>query len=357
VAEQDDAQKTEQPTDRRIRESREKGQVAVSQDVRTWGILVGAVIFAAFLAPILARQLTPILARILEISGTAAIEESAAPAAAAGMLGAVGWTLAPLLALVIVLAVAAGLGQSGFIWAPSRITMELGRLSPIKGFGRLFSLTAVVDFLKGLAKLAVVAVIGTTVALPLMSDVALMPAWPVIDGLERLHSLSIAIITATAAVMAVVALLDYAFQQHKHLRNLRMTRQEVRDEMKQSEGDPHVKAKIRRLRAERARQRMMAAVPKADVVVTNPTHYSVALAYVPAAMAAPKVVAKGVDTLARRIREVAEEAGVPVMENPPLARSLYASVEIDREIPTEHYQAVAEVIAFVMRQRTGGARP
>lgn len=356
MAEQDDAAKTEEPTDRRLRESHERGQVAVSQDIRTWATLIGAAFFVAVLAPVLARQLASVLARYLEASGTSVIDAQAAAPAAARLLAVVGWPLAPLMALLVALAIAAGVGQSGFVWAPSRIKPELGRLSPIKGMTRIFSISAVVEFAKGIAKLLLVGVIGVIVAVPLMTDLALMPAWPVIGGLERLHHLGVAIVVASAVVMAAVALLDYAFQRQKHRRDLRMTRQEVRDEYRQSEGDPHIKARIKRLRGERARQRMMAAVPTADVVITNPTHVAVALSYAAETMAAPKVVAKGVDTLALRIRAVAQEAGVPVMENPPLARALYAAVDLDGEIPTEHYQAVAEVIAFVLRQRGGGAR-
>ena len=160
---------------------------------------------------------------------------------------------------------------------------------------------------------------------------------------------AILLTAGTAAVMTVVAALDYAFQRRSFIKQMRMTKQEVRDEHKQAEGDPQIKARIRRLRMERAQKRMMAAVPEADVVITNPTHFAVALAYDMEAMSAPRLVAKGADVLAQRIREVAEENEVPLVENPPLARALYASVELDQEIPPEHYQAVAQVIGYVMR--------
>jgi flagellar biosynthetic protein FlhB len=159
---------------------------------------------------------------------------------------------------------------------------------------------------------------------------------------------------AVAGLMTIVAIIDYAYQRFSFMKQMRMTKQELRDELKQSDGDPLIKSRIRRLRQERARKRMMAAVPGAAVVITNPTHYAVALAYEIETMTAPKVVAKGVDVLARRIREVAETNGVPIVENPPLARALHGSVEVDDEIPPEHYQAVAQVIGFVMRARQGG---
>jgi flagellar biosynthetic protein FlhB len=173
------------------------------------------------------------------------------------------------------------------------------------------------------------------------------------DGhsIDRIYVVAITLFAGTVAAMTVIAFADYVFQRHTFMKDMRMSKQEVKDEYKQQEGDPQIKARIRKLRMERAQQRMMAAVPDADVVVTNPTHYSVALTYKMDEMAAPKLVAKGVDYLAFRIREIAEANDVPLVENPPLARALYAGVELDEEIPAEHFQAVAEVIGFVMRKR------
>ena len=164
-----------------------------------------------------------------------------------------------------------------------------------------------------------------------------------------MHDMAIVLIFATVAVMTAIAALDYLYQRHAFIKQMKMTKQEVKDEHKQSEGDPIIKSRIRRLRLERARQRMMAAVPRADVVITNPTHYAVALEYKMEEMPSPKLIAKGIDELAQRIREVAEENDIPVVENPPLARALYSAVDLDEEIPPEHYKAVAEVIGYVMR--------
>jgi flagellar biosynthetic protein FlhB len=171
------------------------------------------------------------------------------------------------------------------------------------------------------------------------------------NSLDRIIIVSTALAAGTIGVMTLVAVMDFAFQKQQFTKKMRMSKQEVKDEHKQSEGDPHVKARIRKIRTERAQQRMMAAVPDADVVITNPTHYSIALEYKMDDMAAPKLVAKGVDHLAMRIREVAEAHNIPLVENPPLARALYAGVEINEEIPAEHFKAVAEVIGFIMRKR------
>ena len=203
-------------------------------------------------------------------------------------------------------------------------------------------------------KLAVVAAVMTALLIPALSGLETWPATSLAVTVGRSTRLLVRLSAAVAAVMTVVAIVDYVYQRFSFMKQMRMTRQELRDELKQSDGDPHIKARIRRLRQERARKRMMAAVPGATVVITNPTHYAVALSYEMKNMAAPKVVAKGVDILARRIREVAEANGVPVVENPPLARALHGSVEVDDEIPAEHYQAVAQIIGFVMRAREGG---
>ena len=186
-------------------------------------------------------------------------------------------------------------------------------------------------------------------AIPLLADVQLIPAFDLVHTLDRMHDMAIVLIFATVAVMTAIAALDYLYQRHAFIKQMKMTKQEVKDEHKQSEGDPIIKSRIRRLRLERARQRMMAAVPRADVVITNPTHYAVALEYKMEEMPSPKLIAKGIDELAQRIREVAEENDIPVVENPPLARALYSAVDLDEEIPPEHYKAVAEVIGYVMR--------
>ncbi|HSO43176.1 MAG TPA: flagellar type III secretion system protein FlhB, partial [Rhodospirillales bacterium] len=254
-----------------------------------------------------------------------------------------------ILGVLVAAAIVANVGQTGLIWAPSRISPQLSRLSLASGAKRLFSLRAFIEFAKGLLKLAAVGTICVILGRSLVEDMALLPAVPTAGLLGRVRDVAVWLVAGTLGVLTLIAGLDVTFQRLSFLKQLRMTKQELRDEIKQSEGDPHIKARIRRLRNERARTRMMAEVPKAAVVITNPTHFAVALAYDMSAMAAPKVVAKGVDTMARRIREVAEENEVPIVENPPLARALYAAVDLNEEIPMEHYQAVAQVIGYVMR--------
>jgi len=225
----------------------------------------------------------------------------------------------------------------------------------MSGAKRLFSKQALANFVKGLAKLGLIGALMGWLLWPerhrldalVMTDVAAL--------MDLTRTLSIKLLGAVVGVLAIIAALDYLFQYRTWFQRQKMSLREMKEEFKHSEGDPTVKARIRQIRVERSRKRMMAAVPKASVVITNPTHYAVALQY-DRGMNAPLCVAKGIDGLALRIREVAREHGVPVVENPPLARALHATVEIDREIPAEHYKAVAEVIGYVMRLRRSFAR-
>lgn len=354
MADEEQSSRTEEPTSRRLQQGRERGQVAQSQDVRTWAVLVGGTTALAFMAPNAAHRLARDCLRFLDHPERIDLGIGGSQAGVARVLVDIGWVLAPSLLLLIALGLGSALAQSGLIWAPGRIQPELKKLSPLKGLQRLVSAHALAEFAKGLVKLAVVAAVMTALLIPALSGIETWPATSLAVTVGLSTRLLVRLSAAVAAVMTVVAIVDYVYQRSSFMKQMRMTRQELRDELKQSDGDPHIKARIRRLRQERARKRMMAAVPGATVVITNPTHYAVALSYEMKNMAAPKVVAKGVDILARRIREVAEANGVPVVENPPLARALHGSVEVDDEIPAEHYQAVAQIIGFVMRAREGG---
>ncbi len=349
MADEDDASKTEDPTSKRLEQGREKGQTAVSQEVRSWAILLAAALGLLFMIPGLATHLAASGQLLLDQAHAHRLSVAWAETAFIDLLIDVTLALAPLLGVVFFAALAASWLQTGAIWAPSKLAPELSKISPIKGMGRLFSTRALVEFAKGIAKIIIVTAVGVLVSAPLLADMERLPSMAIGDALERVNQEAVLIVGGTLAVMTLVAITDYLYQRWAFLKQMRMTKQEVRDEHKQQEGDPQVKGRIRRLRAERAKRRMMAAVPEADVVVTNPTHYAVALAYNMADMAAPKCVAKGTDEMARRIRELAEVHDVPVVENPPLARALHAALDLDEEVPPEHYHAVAEVIGYVMR--------
>jgi flagellar biosynthetic protein FlhB len=229
---------------------------------------------------------------------------------------------------------------------------KLERLSPIKGFGRIFSLAGLVELVKAIVKLAVIAGVGGVILWSHRSEILAPPDASVPrDMLEAFRLFAIVLLTLSAATFLVAAM-DVPYQLWDHGRKLRMTRQEVRDELKESEGRPEVKGRIRQLQRELSRRRMMDEVPKADLVVTNPTHYAVALRYEPVKCGAPRVVAKGADLLAGHIRTLARAKGVPVIEAPPLARALYRGVKLDQEIPASLYMAVAQLLAYVYQLRT-----
>lgn len=349
MAEHDDAQKTEQPTQRRLEKGREQGQVAVSQEVKSWAALATGALVVAAAAPFAAEGLLPTLLRFLEAPETITLRADGLQQAAISLILASLAALAPFALPVALAVVLAGVAQVGLSIAPDKVTPKLANLSPLKGLGRMVSQPALVEFFKSLIKLGVVGTAAVWVAMPRLAGVEGLVGVDLGGLMQRTHDLIVALLLVTAVVMTGLAALDYGFQRLNFLKQMRMTRQEVRDEFKDSEGDPQVKARIRRLRAERSRRRMMAAVPNATVVITNPTHVAVALAYERETMPAPKVVAKGADKVAERIRAIAADAGVPIVENPPLARSLYAAVDVDAEIPAQHYKAVAEVIGYLVR--------
>ncbi len=351
MADEDDASKTEDPTPKKLDQARKKGQAAVSQEVKSWFILVAGTVGLVMMAPGIARDVQGVSAPFIHTPDLMPVDFEHLRVVFSKLLLEVGWILAPLMGLLVLIAAFGSLVQTGLLFAPDRVKPDIGKVSLIKGFKQRFSMMAVVEFLKGIAKLAIVTVVALALTLVLLTDIEIISAVDLRITLDRVYAIAIRLAAGTVAVMTVVAVLDFAFQKMKFTKQMRMTKQELKDEHKQAEGDPQVKARIRTLRIQRAQQRMMAAVPEADVVVTNPTHYAVALTYKMTEMQAPRLVAKGVDTLAERIRQVAEGNDVPIVENPPLARALYASVDLDQEIPPEHYKAVAEIIGYVMRLR------
>ncbi|MCE2510721.1 MAG: flagellar biosynthesis protein FlhB [Alphaproteobacteria bacterium] len=345
----ENSQKTEEPTHKKLEDARKKGQVAHSREVNHWFMILGLTILMLAFAPQMMGDLRE--AMIGFIAAPHAI--SADGPGFSQTLQEAGWKvllalLVPML-LLMATALVAGFLQSGYVLAVERIHPKLEKISLLKGVKRLFSLKAIMEFTKGILKLAIVSTVCTILILPEFSHLEHLTGLPLPQALATLDSLAIRILIGVLSIISIIAGIDYLYQRYDFQKQMRMTRQEVKDELKQTEGDPIIRSRLRQLRMERAQRRMMAAVPEADVVGPNPTHYAVALKYDMETMEAPRLVAKGMDSLAARIREVAKENDVPVVENPPLAQALYAGVEIDQEISSEHYKAAAEVIAFVMR--------
>ena len=347
----DSASKTEEPTGRRLEQAREKGDVPKTPDLPQVAVFASVAGVLAYSGGLLSHNLLAALTPFLE--SPHAIDLS--PSGAVGLGWELAGVVAPILLAVAGAAIVAGvLGhilQTGPIWSPGLLKFEFSKLSPLSGFSRIFGVDALIQFAKSLVKLTCVAVIGYAVLRPHWTELQQLPAVDVMAllplSLELLKKLAFMV----AGFLVAVAAVDWIIQRQRFLGRQRMTREEVKEEFKQTDGDPHVKARQRSIRVQKARQRMMTAVPKATVVIMNPTHYAVALSYEEGDAAAPTCVAKGLDSLALRIRAVAEEAGVPVVEDPPLARALYAAVEIDEEIPIAQYEAVARVIGFVLARR------
>ncbi len=349
MSEEDDASKTEEPTGKRLEKAREEGNVPISQEIKSLLMLVGGVISVGMFAPSVASDLKTTLRPFIARPHEMATDFEALRDLIAGTLAEVGLILLFPITVLVILAVLSVMGQVGFVYSPKRAAPDLGKLSLIKGLQQFFSLRRVIELGKSLLKLALVVAALAVVVWPRLPWILRLPEMETVAMLMQVRIVILFLIAAVVAVMLAVAGADMFYTRYQNHKKLKMTKQEVKDEYKQSEGDPQVKSRIRSIRLEKFRRRMMQAVPHADVVITNPTHFAVALSYKMEDMEAPKVVAKGADLIAKKIREIAEENDVPIVENPPLARALYASVEVDQFIPPEHYRPVAEVISYVMK--------
>ncbi len=340
--------KTEDPSHKKLEDAHKKGDVVSSQEVTTWFMMAGSMALFGMMAPSTSASMMLSMKEIFENADRYEIGGPAMGAFFNGLaLNLVGVILIPLVVLSLC-AIAANLVQHRPLMSLDPVTPKLSKISPLAGFKRLFSMEAMVNFGKGLAKLGIVGTVVVATVWPLRDQLdTMMTADPVVI-LASFQSIGMSIFGAVLAVLTIIAGADFIYMRQKWWKRQMMTLQETKDEYKQMEGDPKVKGRLRQLRQERGRQRMMAAVPKATVIITNPTHYAVALKY-DKSMSAPLCVAKGSDAVALRIREMAKKHDVPIVENPPLARALFASVEIDKTIPNEHFKAVAQVVGFVMR--------
>lgn len=353
---EDDSQKTEEPTHKRLDDARKKGQLVNSREVNSFFILLAFTVVLVGLLPGLMKHTFIEFAPFITSPEDFMVDSGNSFRLTANVVVMKMFLILALpFAIVVAFALAAGFLQSQFniSWEP--IGFKLERVSPLKGFKRIFSMRSVVEFIKGILKISIVGAVAYLAVEPSLIYMRLMPDEDIPDIMAYFSSVNSRMLIGITAMMFLIAVLDYLYQRWEFMKNLRMTKQEIKDEYRQQEGDPHIKQKLRAIRRERARKRMMAEVPKSDVVITNPTHFAVALKYDEMAMQAPIVMAKGADKVAFRIREIAEEHKIPVVRNPPLARALYDNAEIEQEIPFEHYQAVAKVIGYVYKLK--GKKP
>ncbi len=349
---EDTDDKTEDPTQKRLDDALAKGDVAKSQEVNTWFIIAGGTLilstFSGSIGGGIFNPLRNLLANAGQLHADGAALLALGTTLVYAVIGAIG---VPLLMLALA-AIAGNMIQHRLVWSAESLKPNFSKVSPGAGLKRIFGKQALANFFKGLFKLVALGAVMMAVLWPERHRLESFMMFDPSAILGVTESLTLQLMGAVAAMLAAVAIADYFFQYRQWYQRQKMSLQEIKDEFKQSEGDPHIKGRIRQLRQQRMKKRMMAAVPNASVIITNPTHYSVALSY-DRGMAAPVCVAKGVDNVAFKIREIAKKHDIPIVENVPLARALYATVDVDEEIPVEHYHAVAEIIGYVMRLKSG----
>jgi flagellar biosynthesis protein FlhB len=355
MAETEQQERTEQPTPKRLDEARKKGQVPRSVDLSSAAVVVLSAGLLYALGGSMAQSIAEMLRAGLVLSGDEAHEPAAMYLKVSSLFGMAFWGVLPVLAATLLAALLAPAAIGGWNFSTQALTPKFERLSPISGLQRMFSARSLVELAKAIAKFALVALIAIVLLWTFTPSLLLLSDESVPSAIAHAGALCAQALVALALALVVIAAIDVPYQLWNHRRELRMTREEIRQEMKESEGSPEIKGRIRALQQAIARGRMMQDVPTADVVITNPTHYAVALRYDDANMRAPVIVAKGMDLIAARIREIAIESGVAIVEAPPLARALHRSVDIGGEVPAALYRAVAQVLTYVYQLRAAKA--
>lgn len=353
--EQDNSQKTEDPTQKRLEEARKKGDIAKSQDVPIWFLILGTAAIMAAAGPLAAMIADP-LVRILDHPHAFKLTDGGAQKLMGSLLMSLALPLGIIFAIIAGASVLGHLVQHRPLWTGEKMKPDLAKLSPMKGLQRMFGMQGWMNLLKSFLKMGAITAAMIYAVWPEATAITESGRLEPAALLGMTQAIAGRLLLAAIVVIGIIAALDYGYQRFSFMQRMRMSRRDIRDEVKQQEGDPHIRARLRQIRLERSRKRMMQNVQKSTVVITNPTHYSVALRYDPDVDAAPVCMAKGVDEVALRIREKAKEHDIPIVENVPLARALFAAVEIEETVPREHFEAVAKVIGFVMNTKKGGKR-
>ncbi len=338
-------EKTEAPTPRRRQESREKGQVARSQDLSAATLLLAAFLALYVTGPPLWNSMLAIMRSALSPDDPTSI--ASVKSFGLAVIVEIGKRLAPLLVTIFIVGLATLLVQVGFMLTLQPLVPSLSKINPINGIKRIFSIRSVMLAVTNIAKLLLVGLVASIS----LSGSAPAIVFAMTLGYQEMFALASALTfelsMQLAATVMIIALFDYAWQRHKHEKDMKMTKEEVKDELRSMEGDPHTKERRRKVQLQLSMQRLSKDIPNATVVVTNPTHYAIALQYDTGEMPAPKVIAKGADFLALRIRQLAHAHGIPIVERPPLARAMYESVNVGDYVPERFYRAIAEILAYV----------
>lgn len=350
MAETTGQEKTEEPTARRLRQAREDGNIARSTDLTAALMLLATIILLYMLSTRLFEAMAAVLHRLLSsVDGTNPTRSDDLGAIASYLIGLMGWTVMPLLIAIAGVGILATAGQSGLLLTGKPLMPKFSKINPLSGVKRLVDARAAIRMVMSLGKVAIIATVAVMMIMAEMDMIAALPMMTIGAATAAAANMTFMLALKLAALLVVLALLDFSFQKFQHTKDMRMTKQEVRQEMKDMDGDPQIKQRRARVARQLAMQRMAQQVPQADVILTNPTHLSIALRYDSDTMRAPKVIAKGADLMAMRIRQIATANGIPLVERKPLARAIYSSVEVGDEVPEEHYAAIAEILAYVYR--------
>ncbi len=352
MSEDSDQEKTEEPTSKRLEDAKKKGQIARSRELNTFAMLITSAILLLVLGKQMGNGLLDIMRTQFQLSREI-IFDPLSPVIYLKQVMMDGVLLiAPFIAVLVVVAIVAPLALGGWVFSWEALTPKFEKLDPIKGIARMFALRGLIELIKALLKILLIFVVAVVLSRHFLNELIGLGAEPLEQSISHaLDIISFSFLVLSASLILVVVI-DVPYQLWDHSKKLKMTLQEIKDEMKESEGSPEIKARQRRAQMSMAQNRMMTEVPKADVIITNPSHYAVALKYDPNSNGAPKLVAKGVDLIAAHIRLLATGANVPFVASPPLARALYYSTEIDKEIPNGLYLAVAQVLAYVYQLKT-----
>jgi len=355
MAEQSFEEKTEQPTPRKRQELKEKGEVAKSKELPSVAVLLAALISLSLFGSFMYNHIQIIMKGAFSLPSIHNFNIPEFLKFAQNIIGRLIILLSPLFAAIFITAILSNIMQVGFILSGESIIPKLSKIDPIKGFGRLFSKQAFMEFIKSLLKLSIVGGIAFHTVKGEMNNFVLLGDMELNSIFVYILKIFFKIFIRCSLAMIILVVIDYAFQRWEFEKRIKMTKQEVKDDFKKSEGDPLIKSRIKSIQMEMARKRMMQAVPEADVVITNPTHLAVALKYDSSTMNAPKLIAKGSRKIAEKIKDVASKHRIPILENKELARNLYSLVEVGQEIPPELYQTVAELLAYIYRLKSNYA--
>ncbi len=346
----DDMEKTEEPTSKKLEDARKEGNVPKSMDTTGFVVLLIGILVLIFYLKYVVYYLERFYRYYVSFIGIELTKNIIFEILLNTAFNVI-ILLAPILGAVLLAGVLGNVMQFGFLFTTKPIMPKFEKINPIKGLKRIFSMKTVVEGIKITLKVAVAFGVGGWLFFKFFLDIPKLELMSFYEQIKWFENKALIIIFSMLAVFLVFAILDFIYQRYSYKKSLRMSKQEIKDEYKQTEGNPEIKAKIRQLQREMAKKRMMSEIPKADVVVTNPTHYAVAIRYDKTKDEAPRVIAKGVDNLALKIKEIAREHDIMIVENPPLARELYKLVDVDEVIPQKLYKAVAEILAYVYRAK------